>query len=95
MVVATRARYRQRHRRTCHRIDLVVDVIHLEARLEALVHILRAQCQEAGCNRQPVPFFGRGCGQLITGNLLDDKAIEGNVAVIGINDVVAIPLDSA
>ena len=67
-------------------VHYVVD--HLDAVL--LGEGLGSEGQEAGGGDAFLPFFGGGGGQEVARDLLFDEAVEGEVGVEGLDDVVAV-----
>ena len=90
VVVAAGATHRKSKGGACQRIDLLRGIIHHESLFKPLVHVFGTEREEAGGSQEAVAFGGGCGGQKVAGDLLLEKAIVGNVAVDGVDHVVAV-----
>ncbi len=72
------------------RVDLVIDVVHLEPRLEALVDVLDTNGKQASRGHQAVAIRGAIRWQQVACDLLLEEAIVWDVLVERVDDIVAI-----
>ena len=72
-------------------IDLVIDDVEPRLLLVGLGERLRADHQEA-CGNRPCGIGGgvAGAGEEIAGELFDEEAVVGEIAVAGVDDPVAV-----
>ena len=75
---------------SAHGIELFVDDVHAQQFLVLLFEVVVAERQEPRRHHLSALLFVTRGGEKIAGDLLADEAVEGEIVVEGVDDVIAI-----